>query len=302
MANFERRASVFHIDQIAKTSTLLFARNILLWLVIALVLDVLSMRFADELRTTVTSYMTERFHFSPDLSRFSIFLTDLSLVLPLHDGFPCAAELPCAAEFLACVVVQFTWFFALIILLQAMVSHLVFHAVKDNRSQISLADAASFLTKEGFLVDLLRVIGITTWVYLLMIGWLVVVVYLGTMIGTWYVLGVVFVLMLSVAMYLAIRWALAIPVAVIENRGVFQSIARSYRLTRSCWVTVGVIQVIMIVAFFVLAILVGMALEFGSGNAGIEAVRFVFWMALSVLAVIVLAVCYYYVSVTVPET
>lgn len=309
MTNPEPRTSVFHIDRIVKTSVRLFARNILLWLVIAVVLDVVSMRFADELRTAITSYMTDRFQFSPDLSPFTTFIKELPRELQPHEAS--------VDDFLGRVVVRVTWFLALITLLQAMVSHLIFHAVKNDRTKISLAEAVSFLSKEGILVDLLRVIGITICVYLLMIGWFVVL--LGTITVTSYVLAVayenvkVFIsvtvgfLTLLLVVYWVIRWALAIPVAVVENKSVFQSIARSYRLTRSCWLTVGVIEVIVIAAYFVVVVVMGMAVEVALGGVSTESGRpplvvmqFVVEMVGTVLATIVLAACYYYVYETVP--
>ena len=300
MLRTDQRTNVFHIDRIVKTSLGSFGRNVLLWLLLAVVVDIVSMRFAEEFHVAVVSYMSDRFHFDPDLSGLTRYFAELPSEL-LPPDKPLETVLRDA-------ILAITSFFAFITLLQAILSQLIFDAVDSQRSKISLEEAASFFGRESFVLNLLRVISVTMCYYLLVI--LLLVLFLGTVVLTPAVTGsgnellarativVAAAVVVLVLMYIAIRWSLAIPVAVVEEKSVFRSIARSWRLTKSCWLTVGVI-VIILVGQVVLAMAIEIGIGVGVNGAAAESItRFLFEVAGMTLTTIVLAVCYYYVHET----
>lgn len=77
--------------------------------------------------------------------------------------------------------------------------------------------------------------------------------------------GMVFLLVPGII--LALMWAVAVPALVIERRGVFGSLARSHELTKGAkWKILGVV-LIVIVAYWLLSIVVGIIGLSGYGPA-----------------------------------
>ncbi len=81
---------------------------------------------------------------------------------------------------------------------------------------------------------------------------------LGIIVGVGVVLGMM--LLIIPGIYLALRWAVAAPVLVVEKLGIFPSIGRSAVLTQNHrWAILGLV-VLYVIMIFVLYIVVGLAL------------------------------------------
>ena len=81
---------------------------------------------------------------------------------------------------------------------------------------------------------------------------------LGIVVGVGVVLGMM--LLIIPGIYLALRWAVAAPVLVVEKLGIFPSIGRSAVLTQNHrWAILGLV-VLYVVMVFVIYIVIGLAL------------------------------------------
>ena len=73
----------------------------------------------------------------------------------------------------------------------------------------------------------------------------------GVMIGLGFGIGIGFMLLLIPGIILSLMWALTIPVAVVENRGLVDSVARSSDLTKGSRGRVFVIYFLFAVLFYI---------------------------------------------------
>lgn len=193
------------------------------------------------------------------------------------------------------------------IFLQVVVTQLAFDTLKSQQSSISPGRFAVRFQRAEFFSDVLRVLGITMILSATLMGGMLLLLFIwhaglllllpefGCAEGFVMTMMVVFP-----PLYLWMRWSLAIPVTVVENLSVWESLRSSWHMTRTCWIRLGaVILGLSGLALLIVPPLVLSGLEHaGLSNALADILgRIVSWVFEAValmFGVIVVSVFYYY--------
>lgn len=197
------------------------------------------------------------------------------------------------------------------ILLQVGVTTLAFDALKSPQIRISPRRFAERFERAEFLSDALRafcilmiVLVVPSVVALFTSVVLAIIVVASAFLLPHAVEQIHMVAIIPIVVlfwYIVLRWSLAVPITVVENLSVRKSLISSWRMTRTCWIRLGVV----FFGLYGLVLIIGRAVLSGLERAGLwsdtagEAilegiVSWVFNAVASVLSVIAVSVFYYY--------
>ena len=270
----------FQISQVFKSLWELVTRNILFWFFLLVVLHFIAWEFKEEFWGSLQSYPLSK-------PAIDLILCNIANLDP---------DIRKGVDFFANSIVYS-------MLLQVVIGPVIYDVLqkKNGDQKIRAEDITARFQKEkgDFILDVLRTAGIVV------IYYSIYALYIGLLIS----LGLESPLRILVALiiylgflYCMIRWALAVPVTVIENMGVFKSFERSWHLTASCWIKFSAVNILTFilamiflgVIFYLAKFLLGS--EFWNGENIEKITSNVTVIIASWFAAMALSVCYYYLS------
>lgn len=272
------------IGQVFKSSGTLVYKHIFFWLVLVVVLHFVSWRFVTE----IVGYLK---------------IEDI-----IEHGLGPGTEVNGLSKGIFLFVIEFGIGLSYFTLLQVIASQLIYDQLVCRQKEIGIGSILQRFKTTDFLFDVLRTIGITAVYYGIFFAFIVVLaavfffgVYLEEL-QTFPILTVIssvviYILFLIFLCYILPRLYLAVPLTVVENKKILESLKRSWRMTASCRIRMPIVVFltgVLTFAIFVLPILVyGVLSEFESSDLFLRAIQ-IFVSLASLLSAIVMAVCYCY--------
>jgi len=272
----ERRGENLEISKILKESWRLLLAHPFLWILLALIVNVISLIEIQHIFNAVVQHIDDQL----DINIRQIISEKLTSLSNESIGIDSS------------YLIEISSYIVNVILLQLMVAKIVFSMLSD-RKQLTLRYVVSSL-QGNLLINMLRTFGIlffSVFYFVITIG--LIVIFDGFFIG----LLLMFLLMVA-GVYLASRLSLALPAMVNENIGIFSSYSSSWKLTSSC-------RLKILLLMLVLSLLVGI-FDFGilsyyyptsteSELTTIDRILVYFYEMIKNLATaMILSVCYHY--------
>lgn len=229
MASNTMSGRVLQVGHVLLSFWSVVRNNILLLSIVAIVRYIAAWKFSQEVEELVgtadiwkssTKYIAEKI---PDKTKefISVLMTDLMTGIPY------------------------------LILLQVGVTTLTFDALKSQPARISPRQFAERFERVEFLFDALRAFAILTIVLvvasvavifpLVVIAVIVAVPALLLPHAAEQIHKVAVIPLAVLFWYIVLRWSLAVPITVVENLNVRESLISSWRMTRTCWIRIGVV-------------------------------------------------------------
>ena len=151
-------------------------------------------------------------------------------------------------------------------------SQLIYDQFVCCQKKIGIGDIVQRFQTTDFLFHVLRTIGITAVYYGILFAWFIVcfvplaLILRDTghqeMLQTFPILAVlgVVIIFLLFLLFCISRLSLAVPLTVVENKKILESLKRSWRMTASCWIKISII--IALTGMLTLAVLVLFGLSY----------------------------------------
>ena len=314
MARDMTPSNTLPIGQVFKSSGTLVYKYILLWLVLAIALHFISWKFLIEMGESLKDYIEHMFGpvkfknhiehmFGPQLVMsfkkfFNTFLENLS---EFWEEKVTLKDLVDSVKDYVIALGQLT-------LLQVIASQLIYDQLVCHKKETGIDSILQRIKTTDFFFDVLRTIGITTIYYGIYSVWfilyfiLVAIVFLAVFylevlqnsLDPILLVMVIYIIFLLYILFIMSRLSLAVPLTVIENKNILESLKRSWRITASCWIRMPIVVVLTWVLTFAIFGLPSVLLESYSSALLERVVDWIYVIFASLLSAIVMAVCYCY--------
>ncbi len=316
MARDTTPSNTLPIGQVFKSSGTLVYKYILLWLVLAIALHFVSWKFLIEMGESLKDYIEHMFGpvkfkdniehiFGPQLvMNFKKFLnTILENLSEFWEEEVTLRNLVDSVKNYVIALGQLT-------LLQVIASQLIYDQLVCEKKETGIGSILQRIKTTDFFFDVLRTIGITTIYYGIYFVWfilyfiLVAIVFLAVFylevlqnsLGlTILLVMVIYIIFLLCLLFIMSRLFLAVPLTVVENKNILESLKRSWRITASCWIRMPIVVVLTwVLTFAIFGLPISVLLESDSSALLERVVDWIYVIFASLLSAIVMAVCYCY--------
>lgn len=296
MARDTTSSNVLPIGQIFKSSGILVSKYIPLWLVLTVVLHFISWKFVTEMGDSLQQYIM--YMFGPQmkvivkeyLEEFLEKVSSYIYITPEHMN-----KVDFVVDLTKSSVIALGHF----ALLQVIASQMIYDQLVCCQKEAGIGSVLQRIKTTDFFFDTLRTIGITAIYYGILCAGLVLCFVLAAVLlivlqnfSDLIVLPVIYSCKIIFLCFLSntSRLFLAVPLIVVENTKILESLKRSWHMTASCWIKLSIVVLltgVLMAAFFVLLILV--LLE---SDSNVLLLRI--YVILTPLYAIVMSVCYCY--------
>lgn len=271
MARAETSSDALSIGRVFKSSGTLVYKYIPFWLVLAVVLHFISWKFVTEMGAALLKYIEYIFALQMEvivkgyLKEFLEKLPENIYILPGEKN---------EVDFLVDLVKSSVIALGHFALLQVIASRLIYDHVCCEK-EASIGGILQRIKTKNFFFHILRTIGITAIYDGILFAWLVLYFVLASLLLevlqnfsslTTVILGLVIYVIIFLFCFLSstIRLSLAVPLIVVENKKILESLKDSWCMTASCWIKIPIVFVLTsVLTFFVIFVLPG-AVLFGS--------------------------------------
>ena len=263
MARDTTSSNTLPIGQVFKSSGMLVYKHILFWIILAVVVHYVSWKFVTE----ILGYIIEHiFNIGTEVNE------PLKIILIAIGSS---------------------------ILLQMIASQLIYAQLVRCEKKIGIGDIFQLFQTTNFGFNLLRCIGITmVHIGIFLASFIPFMILLLAEIDSIFIISLTFIIFFVLYAFIINRFSLAVPVVVVEDKKILESLKRSWQMTASCWIRVFV--VFFLIGVMVSPILGGvlvLAFVFDFNDVSFfKALNRISTMILSFLSAVVVSVCYCYLQ------
>ena len=270
MAHDPTSGNTLPIGQVFKSSGTLVYKHILLWLVLSVVLHFISWKFVTEMGSSLLKYIEYIFALQIEMI-VKGYLKEILEKLEELGIFYIISEKKNKVDFVVDLVKSSVIALGHFALLQVIASRLIYDHVCCKK-ETSIGSILQRIKTTDFFFHILRTIGITAIYDGILFAWFVLHVVLGNVLlevlrnfssYTTVILGLVIYIIIFLFCFLSstLRLSLAVPLIVIENKKILESLQSSWHMTASCWIKM---PIVFVLTFFVIFVLPAVAVLFGS--------------------------------------